>query len=111
MGVALAQLALNGAAWAGFLTALRGRRPESLPDLLGRLADLLGAAGVRWPWLVLAVAGSLTVAGLALLVLAVVRVQPRILERSSVDGPGDTWDDRWEEGRGELAPQRGTPAS
>jgi hypothetical protein len=67
MGATLAQLVLTVAAWAGFVTALRGRRPEGLPDLLGALADLLDAAGVRWPWLVLALASALLIGALALL--------------------------------------------
>jgi hypothetical protein len=42
--VILAQLALTGAAWAGFLTALRGRRPTGPVDLAGAVARLLEAS-------------------------------------------------------------------
>jgi hypothetical protein len=83
VGVTLAQLALTAAAWAGFLTALRGRRPDDPADFLGAIAGLLGAGGVRWPWLLLALAAALLTAALALLVLALVRVGP---DRAA-DGP------------------------
>jgi hypothetical protein len=85
-GLAGATLAhvLTVAAWAGFVTALRGRRPEGLPDLLGALADLLDAAGVRWPWLVLALASALLIGALALPALAL--IEPRIPERPRSTG-------------------------
>jgi hypothetical protein len=54
--VTLAQLALTGAAWAGFVTALRGRRPEGPADLLRAVADLLNPGGAGRPWLLLALA-------------------------------------------------------
>jgi hypothetical protein len=69
-GLALTQLALTAVAWAGFLTALRGRRPSGPADLAGALAGLLEAAGVPWPWLPLAGAGALVLGALALLGLA-----------------------------------------
>jgi hypothetical protein len=103
MGVTLAQLALTGAAWFGFLTALYGSRPGSLPDLVGAVADLLGGAGVGWAWLLLAVAGSMLVAAFALLVLALIRVQPPRREGPSVDGHAGRRDGRREEVRAELA--------
>jgi hypothetical protein len=56
LGLAATQLALTAAAWAGFVTALRGRRPDGPADLAGALAGLLDAAGVSWPWLLLVVA-------------------------------------------------------
>jgi hypothetical protein len=60
-GVVLAQLALAGAAWAGFVTALGGR---------------LDSLGVAWPWLPLAVAGTLLAVALGLLGLVLGRLQP-----------------------------------
>ena len=59
LGLAATQLVLTAAAWAGFVTALRGRRPDGPADLAGALAGLLDAAGVSWPWLLLVVAGML----------------------------------------------------
>jgi hypothetical protein len=59
--VVLAQLALAGAAWAGFVTALGGR---------------LDSLGVAWPWLPLAVAGTLLAVALGLLGLVLGRLQP-----------------------------------
>src|SRR6266545_2773453 len=52
--VTLAQLALTGVAWAGFVTASRSRRPSDPFDLLGAVAGMLDAAGRRgccsaWP--------------------------------------------------------------
>jgi hypothetical protein len=44
LGLAATQLALTAAAWAGFVTALRGRRPDGPADLAGALAGLLDAA-------------------------------------------------------------------
>jgi hypothetical protein len=76
-GAALAQLALTGAAWAGFVTALRGRQPSSPLDLAGAAAGLLRAGGVAWPWLVLAAAGALLAAAAALLGLALARLGAR----------------------------------
>jgi len=71
MVVPVAQLALTGAAWAGLVTALAGRRPDDPADLLGTVARLLEAGGLARPWLLLAPAGAVLLAGLALLVLAV----------------------------------------
>ncbi|HTE69470.1 MAG TPA: hypothetical protein VK942_12040, partial [Actinomycetes bacterium] len=71
MAVPVAQLALTGAAWAGLVTALAGRRPDDPADLLGAVARLLEAGGLARPWLLLAPAGAVLLAGLALLVLAV----------------------------------------
>jgi hypothetical protein len=68
--VVLAQLALTGAAWAGFVTATRGRRPSDPADLLGAVARLLDAAGADPPWLLLGLAGATLLAGLALLAVA-----------------------------------------
>ena len=68
--VTLAQLALTGVAWAGFITAWRGRRPGDPADLLGAVAGLLDAAGARPPWLLLGLAGAALLAALALLALA-----------------------------------------
>jgi hypothetical protein len=73
LGVALAQLALTGAAWAGLVTALQGRRPEGPADLLGALAGLLNAAGVPWPWLPLVLAGAALAVALVLLTAALSR--------------------------------------
>jgi hypothetical protein len=70
VGVALTQLALTVAAWAGLVTALRGRRPEGPADLLGALAGLLKAAGLPWPWLPLVLAGAGLAGALALLTVA-----------------------------------------
>jgi hypothetical protein len=68
--VVLAQLALTGAAWAGFVTATRGRRPSDPADLLGAVARLLDTAGADPPWLLLGLAGATLLAGLALLAVA-----------------------------------------
>ena len=77
LGLAATQLALTAAAWAGFVTALRGRRPDGPAELAGELAGLLGAAGVSRPWLLLAVAGMLVLGALGLLGLALARTGPR----------------------------------
>jgi hypothetical protein len=77
LGLAATQLALTAAAWAGFVTALRGRRPDGPADLAGALAGLLDAAGVPWPWLLLVVAGMLVVGALGLLGLALAWTVPR----------------------------------
>ena len=80
------QLALTGVAWAMFVTALRGRRPGSLGDLAGAVADLLEAGGVRWPWAVLILAATLLAVALVLLGLALTQVEPRAGERPPPDG-------------------------
>jgi hypothetical protein len=102
-GATLAQLALTGAAWAAFITALRGRRPGSLADLLRGVAGLLAAAGVPWPGLVLALAAVLVVAALALLGVALVRVGPQLPEPPP-DGSAGGREERREEVHAELAP-------
>lgn len=76
LAVVLTQLALTGAAWAGLVTALRGRRPEDPVDTLGALAGLLEAAGVPWPWLPLVLACALLTAALALLAVALSGTRP-----------------------------------
>jgi 4-amino-4-deoxy-L-arabinose transferase-like glycosyltransferase len=75
LGLAATQLALTAAAWAGFVTALRGRRPGGPAELAGGLAGLLAAAGVSR--LLLAVAGMLVLGALGLLGLALARTGPR----------------------------------
>jgi hypothetical protein len=75
-GVALAQLVLTGAAWGGFLTALDGRRPDGPVALLGGIAGLLVAGGVRWPAVVLGLAGALLVSAFGLLAAAVTLLAP-----------------------------------
>jgi hypothetical protein len=77
LGVTLAQLALTAAAWAGFVTALRGRRPDGPGDLLGAVAGLLETGGVSRPWLLLVPAGAQVLGALGLLGLALVRTEPR----------------------------------
>jgi hypothetical protein len=77
LGLAVVQLALTAVAWAGFVTALRGRRPADPADLLGALARLLDTAGAPLPWLLPAVAGALLVGALGLLWLALARSEPR----------------------------------
>jgi hypothetical protein len=77
LGLALTQLALTAVAWAGFVTALRGRRPGDPADLAGAVAGLAGAAGVASPWLLLALAGTLLLGALGLLGLALARTGPR----------------------------------
>ena len=77
LGLAATQLVLTAAAWAGFVTALRGRRPDGPADLAGALAGLLDAAGVSWPWLLLVVAGMLVLGALGLLGLALAWTAPR----------------------------------
>ena len=57
-------------AWAGLVTALRGRRPADPADLAGAVAGLLAAGGVPSPWVLLAGAGVLLAGALALLGLA-----------------------------------------
>jgi hypothetical protein len=76
VGVALAQLVLTGAAWGGFVTALVGRRPDGPVALLRGIAGLLGAGGVRWPMVVLGLAGMLLVTALGLLATAVAGLAP-----------------------------------
>jgi hypothetical protein len=76
VGVTLLQLALTAVAWASFFTALRGRRPSGPGDLLGAIAGLLERASVSQPWLLLALAGAMLLAGLALLALALIRIEP-----------------------------------
>ena len=76
-GLVLTQLALTVVAWAGLVTALRGRRPADPADLAGAVAGLLAAGGVPWPWLVLAGAGLLLAGALALLGLALAWSGPR----------------------------------
>jgi hypothetical protein len=73
--VTLAQLALTGVAWAGFVTAWRGRRSSDPADLLGAVAGMLDAAGARPPWLLLGLAGAALLAALALLALALGRLR------------------------------------
>jgi hypothetical protein len=85
LGTALAQLALTGAAWAAFVTALRGRRPGSPAGLTGAIAGLLDAGGVPWPWPLLALAGVLLAAALTLLGLALVRLDSSPREPSRPD--------------------------
>jgi hypothetical protein len=101
----LTQLALTGAGWAVFVTALRGRRPASPADLAGAVADLLDAGGTHWPWLLLALAGTLLAAALALLGLALARLDagppPDELD-ASLDG-------RWEEVDADRAPRDRAP--
>ena len=74
--MALAQLALTAAAWAGFVTALRGRQGGGPGDLLGAVAGLLDSAGVARPWPLLTLAATLLLGALALLGLALVRFEP-----------------------------------
>jgi hypothetical protein len=101
----LTQLALTGAGWAVFVTALRGRRPASPADLAGAVADLLDAGGTHWPWMLLALAGTLLAAALALLGLALARLDagppPDELD-ASLDG-------RWEEVDADRAPRDRAP--
>jgi hypothetical protein len=89
-GATLAQLALTGVAWAAFVTALRGRRPETPADLAGAVAGLLAADDTLWPWLVLGIAGALLVAAWTLLGLALARLgsQPRELSAPDPIGSG-----------------------
>jgi hypothetical protein len=103
-GATLAQLALTGAAWAAFVTAVRGRRPGSLADLLRAVAGLLAAGGVPWPWLVLALAAILVTAALALLGLALARVGPQVPGPPSPDGPAGVLEERGEELHADRAP-------
>jgi hypothetical protein len=77
VGVALTQLALTGVAWAGLVTALRGRRPDDPADVLGAMARLLETAGVPWPWLPLVLAGALLTGALILLTMALSVAPPR----------------------------------
>jgi hypothetical protein len=85
-GVALAQLVLTGAAWGGFLTALDGRRPDGPVALLGGIAGLLVADGVRWPAVVLGLAGVLLVSAFGLLAAAVTLLAPPRPEASPQRG-------------------------
>ena len=103
-GATLAQLALTGAAWAAFVTALRGRRPGSLPDLLGAVAGLLEAAGVPWPGLVLGLAAILVTAALALLGVALARVGPQVPEPPPPRGPAGGRETPREAVHADLAP-------
>ncbi len=77
LGLALTQLALTAVAWAGLVTALRGRRPADPADLAGAVAGLLAAGGVPAPWVLLAGAGVLLAGALALLGLALWGSGPR----------------------------------
>jgi hypothetical protein len=88
--VVLGQLALTGAAWAGFVTALRGRRPGSPFDLAAAMAGLLDAGGTRPAWLLLGLAGAALLAAVALLVLAVAGCRDGDAAATAV--PGDTAD-------------------
>jgi hypothetical protein len=102
LGPTLAQLVLTAAAWAAFVTALRGRRPGGPADLLGAVAGLLGAGGVAWPWALLVLAGALLVAALALLGLALARLAPRTGREAAPGSGGDGdghrgWDGAWRE--------------
>jgi hypothetical protein len=106
----LAQLALTGAAWAGFVTALRGRRPAGPADLAGAVADLVAAGGAHWPWLVLGVAGLLLAAALALLGLALARLGTRRPEPPPPDGL-DRLDGRWEEVAADRATRDRAPTA
>jgi hypothetical protein len=92
--VTLAQLGLTAVAWAGFVTALRGRRPADPIDLLGAVARLLDAAGADPPWLLLGLGGAALLAALALLALAlgVVRAGGAAEDQTSVGGAADTPD-------------------
>jgi hypothetical protein len=92
----LTQLALTGTAWAAFVTALRGRRPASPADLAGAVAGLLDAGGVLRPWLLLALAGTLLAAALALLGLALARPAPPARPWPRPDRLDGRPDDRWE---------------
>jgi hypothetical protein len=83
LGLALTQLALTAVAWAGLVTALRGRRPGDPADLAGAVAGLLAAGGVPWPWLALAAAGVVLAGALALLGLALAGSGPRRPEPGS----------------------------
>jgi hypothetical protein len=89
LGPTLAQLALTAAAWAVFVTALRGHRPAGPAGLAVAVAALLDAGGVPWPWALLALAGTLLAAAVALLGLALVRLAPPTQERprSGADAP------------------------
>jgi hypothetical protein len=87
LGLALTQLALTAVAWAGFVTALRGRRPGDPADLAGAVAGLAGAAGVPTPWLPLALAGTLLLGALGLLGLALARTGPRPPEPGPAAAP------------------------
>jgi hypothetical protein len=102
-GATLAQLTLTAAAWAGFVTALRGRRPGSPADLAGTVAGLLEAGGVRWPWVVLALAAGLLGAALALLAFALAQIRPRAEEQTSPGALPEDRDSRREEARADLA--------
>jgi hypothetical protein len=84
--VVLAQLALTGAAWAGFVTALRGRRPAVPFDLAGAVAGLLDAAGARPSRPLLALAAAALATALALLALALARC--RHAGTAAAAGPG-----------------------
>jgi hypothetical protein len=92
LGPAIVQLALTAAAWAAFVTALRGHRPGSPAGLLGAVAELLDAGGVPWPWALLALAGTLLAAAVALLGLALFRLALPPPER-----PGGGADEPWKE--------------
>jgi hypothetical protein len=89
--VTLAQLALTGAAWAGFVTAWRSRRPSDPADLLGAVAGMLDAGGVHPPWLLLGLAGAALPAALALLALALgrLRVDRTPAAPAGAGGPGE----------------------
>jgi hypothetical protein len=109
LGVILAQLVMTGAAWAAFVTALRGRQPTSPPDLLRAVVGLLEAGAVPLPWPLLALAGALLVAALVLLGLALAQLESRAQHVPSPHGLEGEWDDRWEEAHAELAPRDRAP--
>jgi hypothetical protein len=91
--VTLAQLALTAVAWAGFVTALRGRRPADPIDLLGAVARLLAAAGADPPWLLLGLGGAALLTALALLALALGAVRAgAAAEQASAGSAADTPD-------------------
>ena len=104
-GAALAELALTGAAWAAFVTALRGRQPGSPADLAVAVARLLEDGGVRWPWAVLTLAAILLVAALALLGIAMARTRSPVGERPPPDASHGHPDGRREEVHADLARQ------
>ena len=85
----LAQLALTGVAWAGFVTASRSRRPSDPVDLLGAVAGMLDAAGAHPPWLLLGLAGATLLAALALLALALALGLVRSDRAAGGVGPDD----------------------
>jgi hypothetical protein len=103
-GPTAAQLALTGVAWAGFVTALRGRRPGSPADLLRAIAGLLEDGGAPWPWMVLALAAFLVAAALALLGTALALTRPPAGDRPPPDGLQGDPDDHREVVHADSAP-------